>query len=469
MNKLHYAAIGAFLFTSLTAQIQNSGFEDSSNGTMNHWNIKKADSFDIQSDNTQAYKGKFSIKLSGKSTDDSPFQSFSQVVSLHAKEIQKIEISAYVKSEATNGSINLWAQVMDSKGEMIDFGNSDVQEQSITVNKDWTKYSLTFIIDKNTKSIKLGGVLLGAGTAWFDDFSIQKINFSNEEASKTSVKYIEDIKSIIKKNSIVTDKIDWNVIDSDLSKISKGMKTIKDTDPAVRYLMLTLQEAGDRHSFISSKEHSDKQNSTRPPAIEPESQLIDHSIGYISIPGFNSLNTKVGGEFTSKIQDMIKKLDSENNIKGWIVDLRNNTGGNMYPMITGLRYLIGEGTLGYFVQKDKKQAWTYIAQKDKYRIKNPQSKIAVLIGPDTASSGEATAIAFIGKNNVQLIGQPSAGFTSANEPFSLSDGKNLALATSYEMDKNGKIYTGKITPDIIVEQVPDKDMDLETAKKWITE
>lgn len=59
MNKLHYAAIGAFLFTSLTAQIQNSGFEDSSNGTMSHWNIKKAESFDIQSDTPKPIKGNF--------------------------------------------------------------------------------------------------------------------------------------------------------------------------------------------------------------------------------------------------------------------------------------------------------------------------------------------------------------------------------------------------------------------------
>ena len=36
-------------------------------------------------------------------------------------------------------------------------------------------------------------------------------------------------------------------------------------------------------------------------------------------------------------------------MKGWIVDLRGNFGGNMWPMLLSVEPLIGNGTLGYFV------------------------------------------------------------------------------------------------------------------------
>ncbi|MGH1516820.1 S41 family peptidase [Chryseobacterium sp. JK1] len=474
MTKLNYAVIGVLFFCSVNAQIQNSGFESMTDGLPNNWNIKKVDLYEGKIDYSQKFTGKSSIQLVGKPTDTKTFQSFSQKVPLDIQELQKIEISAYVKSENTTGRINLWTQVKDQNDEMIDFGNSDSQQKPIVLNNGWTKYSLTFNVDKNVKSLLLGGVLNGNGTVWFDDFEIKKIAFSKEEPSKVSAQYIQEFKDIVRKNSIFSSKLNWSTMDTNLDHLSKGMKTIEDTDPALNYIIQNLRQAGDNHSFIDGKERTQKQKIANANDAKPDSRLIDQNIGYISVPGFASINTEVGDHFALEIHNMIKKLDSENTIKGWIVDLRTNTGGNMYPMIGGLGSLIGEGTLGYFVDNGKKMPWIYKNRKfgsckikEPYELKSTQSKIAVLIGPRTASSGEATTIAFIGKTNVKLIGQPSAGYTSANQVYSLSDGKSLALATSYEMDRNGKVYYSKIDPDIKVDSQEGKDMDIETAKTWI--
>ena len=40
-------------------------------------------------------------------------------------------------------------------------------------------------------------------------------------------------------------------------------------------------------------------------------------------------------------------------------------------------------------------------------------------------------------------------------------------ASSYEMDRNGKVYYSKIDPDIRIDSQEGKDMDIETAKTWI--
>ena len=89
----------------------------------------------------------------------------------------------------------------------------------------------------------------------------------------------------------------------------------------------------------------------------------------------------------------------------------------MYPMISGIAPLLGNGKAGSFVDNGKiLNSWSV---KDGNLLVNDNAyitlqnncnpgkniKIALLIGPATASSGEATAISFIGKKNVKLIGE----------------------------------------------------------------
>lgn len=97
--------------------------------------------------------------------------------------------------------------------------------------------------------------------------------------------------------------------------------------------------------------------------------------------------------------------------------------------------------------------------------------MAVLVGPHTASSGEMTAISFIDNANVKLFGQPTAGFTTANQGFRLSNGAFLYLATSYTADKLFKIYKGRITPDVLVDKPANGNDDpaIDAASAWVLE
>ncbi|WBV57288.1 S41 family peptidase [Chryseobacterium daecheongense] len=75
------------------------------------------------------------------------------------------------------------------------------------------------------------------------------------------------------------------------------------------------------------------------------------------------------------------------------------------------------------------------------------------------------------KKNVKTFGQPSAGLTSANQGYELSDGRTLYLAVSYEMDRTGKEYKEGIQPDIMITPSEDKNVDavLQKATEWIME
>jgi carboxyl-terminal processing protease len=146
-------------------------------------------------------------------------------------------------------------------------------------------------------------------------------------------------------------------------------------------------------------------------------------------------------------------------------------------MLEGLLPLLGEGNFGYFyIPRYKAESnWLQTSKNistglGNYECKNKTFKIAVLIGARTGSSGEMTAISFMGKSNVKFFGQPSAGATTSNRTFTLKNGDMLLLASGYCMDRNKKTYTGKLIPDVVVEENnKEGNATVETAKKWLIE
>ncbi|MFC0610168.1 S41 family peptidase [Rufibacter quisquiliarum] len=183
-------------------------------------------------------------------------------------------------------------------------------------------------------------------------------------------------------------------------------------------------------------------------------------------------------QFANTIRSIIEKIDTENTVTGWIVDLRHNGGGNMWPMIAGLNALVEDGTAGYFVQGKLKIPWLNengkINGKQKpvntYKIKNKKVKIAILFDGKTGSSGEMTVVSFLRLPNVKSFGQKSAGYTTANYNFPLSNGGQLLLARTYVMDRTGKSYKGEITPDLAVSDLSNTKNDnvIKTAIEWLS-
>lgn len=146
----------------------------------------------------------------------------------------------------------------------------------------------------------------------------------------------------------------------------------------------------------------------------------------------------------------------------------------MWPMLLGLEPILGNGICGYFKDTDDNfNAWklsdgkvqigaNLVMELDRpFSLRNINKKVAVLIGHSTASSGEATAISFIGMQRTKLFGKDSAGQTTANAAFTMSDGAMMLLSTTTFVDRNRKIYGGTITPDFISSN-PKSD-----AAEWI--
>lgn len=297
--------------------------------------------------------------------------------------------------------------------------------------------------------------------------------------SSEACTYLENVISILEEKSVRRHLIEWKVLKEICYEKARGAKTSGDTYKAIYHALSMLE---DHHSVLLSPELVRYLDSgiRAQEAIEGiESRLLKQNIGYLSIPGFSSQCIKMQQQFALNIQQHIQALD-QHNVQKWIVDLRNDTGGSIWPMVLGLRPLIGEGIFGYFTDGHKPaEAWyfkeraVYVNDDEtcsldapSYQLHQSNLSIAVLVSENTASAGEATAIAFLGKDNVRLFGQKTAGMTTGNEEYVLSDGAMLAIATAYEADRKGRMYQDVIVPD---EEIVDDGGDtiLQSAMGWL--
>lgn len=294
---------------------------------------------------------------------------------------------------------------------------------------------------------------------------------------------VSEVSDIIKSKSLFSDSLNWNQINDSLTLLPFGKDDSTNNLLIFKFFTNKLRKAGDRHSFFLTQAQIKSFVKKNPEPREPEGKYLGNGIGLIKVPHyalFTSPNL-TQQDFANDIRSQIKKIDSQIEIKSWIADLRGNNGGDMWPMLGGLNALITDGIVGYFVgnKNQKEIAWESINGEigftnkiiDTYKVKKISKKIAILIDSKTASSGEMTAISFIGLANVKVFGQPSAGYVTANATINLSDGTQLNLATSNVADRTHKIYSGKIIPDVIVNTQPNSNIDetLETAKKWLLE
>ena len=190
---------------------------------------------------------------------------------------------------------------------------------------------------------------------------------------------------------------------------------------------------------------------------------VPSRVGYIRVDTYLS-GPSTPEEYAQRLQDQIR-LSDQSGVIGWIVDLRENRGGDMWPMILGVGPLLTLGTVGYFTYPDGSQlGWGYssgvvtmgwqrrIELTEAYSLTQGTgtARVAVVTSRATVSAGEAVAIAFRGQANVRSFGEPTCGRSTSNRAFELNDGAWLFLTTSTMTDRNQTHYGGPVVPHEVI-------------------
>jgi carboxyl-terminal processing protease len=287
--------------------------------------------------------------------------------------------------------------------------------------------------------------------------------------------YLTRLMDIMQANSANRLRIDWTSFRAQVAAAAGSAATIAETYPAIGVALGLLD---DHHSFYRRADGINGISNPRfpagcsVPAIATPS--VPDDIGYVRIPATSAQgNEQV--VFAEAIQQQIRDRDRDN-LAGWIVDLRGNGGGNMWPMLAGIGPVLGDGVVGYFAYPtNERTTWAFDGRSSVSNgfvavttsgvtLKRAAPRVAVLTNRAVASSGEALVVAFRGRPETRSFGSPTCGVPTANRAFNLTDGAQLYLTTSVDADRALVSYDSAIDPD---EAIADADATVQRAIQWL--
>ena len=301
--------------------------------------------------------------------------------------------------------------------------------------------------------------------------------------------FLDNAIDLMRQHALHGQSIDWVALRTEAFKRAGGAFNPIDTYPAIYWSLVQLGDPGSHLRLppglypdqIALLQQAEKEASSSAPAGArsqtvlstafssrrlPEGHIVTSqgtNFGYIVLPRCSAKDNDGLLLYAADVRRILTDLSAQNP-KGWIVDLRGNSGGNMWPMLTGIGPVLGDGVVGSFVAADGNITWFYQDGKTGTRnpagletvsltlddapvLMSPSAPVAILVDSGTASSAEAITIAFHGRPDTRFFGSRTAGKSTAVQPFKLDDGAELYLTTAVDADRTGKAFPDGLTPD----------------------
>ncbi len=326
----------------------------------------------------------------------------------------------------------------------------------------------------------IAGVLLLGGCGGSSSSPTQP---SSGTASAAARGYLDELIGVMQAHSINRLKIDWASFRSAVYASAGASQTVYSA--VASGVPTALRLLGDHHSLYLTSQGTYIYNPDPLPCSDNRwwpTVSVPDAIGYVAV-STNFQDPSPATQLAVSIQEGIRARDNAH-IVGWIVDLRGNGGGNMYPMIAGIGPVLGEGLAGAFIGPtgvvdgrwgyNSGAAWFEVGSSNSsgavvtvptpYQPMQRNPKVAVLTNCLVGSSGEAVVVAFRGRPNTRSFGTPTGGLSTANQGFFLSDGGTLLLTVSTMADRNLTAYGGAIPPD---EVIGDPGTAVARAIEWL--
>lgn len=204
-------------------------------------------------------------------------------------------------------------------------------------------------------------------------------------------------------------KVDWPALRSKAMTLARleGVQTTEDVWPTIEFVLTNL---GDNHSRLVLPSAADALLAGVGSG-QPSGGRLPGGVGYLHLPQLTAPSeSALGRQYSTTAQQFIREADAQATC-GWIVDLRQNGGGDMWPMLAGVGPILGPGQAGSFVDAaGQRQPWRYQDSKalldgtvmaavvgSASVLKRLLPPVAILMDRATASAAEAVVVAFEGR------------------------------------------------------------------------
>ncbi|MBU5654770.1 S41 family peptidase [Corynebacterium aurimucosum] len=252
-------------------------------------------------------------------------------------------------------------------------------------------------------------------------------------------------------NTAMVDTAALSGIYGESEEFQRAREAFKEDPTNTELLDAAINAAGGKHSKVFSTEKEKAAESTEP--------SVDFEDGVLraTVP---SIGRHDDGQ--AYADTLAQGLAAHPEACAAVVDLRGNDGGDMGPMYAGLSPLLPDGTALSFVSR----MGTTDVVIDGNSVTGGGTAtttaggkldvpVAVLTDGETASSAEATLLAFRGLDNVRTFGEPTAGYASANVVLDYPDGRSLMLTTAKDKARTGEEFA----EDPIAPDAPESELD----------
>ena len=381
-----------------------------------------------------------------------------------------VTLSAELRATSAPQGASLWAIVAGVDGAIA---APDTRDTPVRGSTDWTPVALTLRIDPRAKNLGFGLRFDGGGMIEARNVRLIAARRITAATAPAAQSYLDSTIRLVKARAYWSDTITWSVLSAEVQALAKGAAAPTETYEAIRYLLSRL---GDHHGFFAAP----KSVSTSPPPnaspaavfLAVDVRSIGRGIARVTMPSYASTDSAVSRQYVVQLHARLAAARGDARC-GWVLDLRNNGGGNMWPMLAGLNPLLGDGPLGFFVARDGSRSTPWNARLPTGYSLAQQLRgldsvpVAVLYGPNTGSSGEAVAIAFVNRPNTRSFGLSTAGFANANENLRLADGATVYVMHALDADRLGKVYGKQLEPDERIGASGGGDMTLQAASAWL--
>lgn len=168
-------------------------------------------------------------------------------------------------------------------------------------------------------------------------------------------------------------------------------------------------------------------------------EMLDNGIAYIQITEFDNITVDQFAEALAVARG--------SGMKGLVLDLRSNPGGNLSAVVEISRMLLPEGLIVYTEDRD--------GNRDEYKCDGSRElevPLVVLVNGNSASASEILAGAIKDYGIGTLLGTTTFGKGIVQRPVELSDGSAVKLTISaYYTPSGTNIHGVGIEPDVVCE------------------
>ena len=239
-------------------------------------------------------------------------------------------------------------------------------------------------------------------------------------------------------------------VDGEEKESAQDLADAMQGDPGTKVTIIVLRDD-------KEKEFSLIRGDVKGSTVESKT-LSEENIGYVKIRSF--------GEDTYSLFESAISSFEKAEVKGLIIDLRDNPGGLFAEGVKIADRLLPEGMIAYTVNKE--------GEKENYNsdAKKTTLPVVALVNENTASTAELLAAAIKAGEGGKVVGTKTYGKGVTQETHIFNDNTAVSITVSEFFASDGNKINGKgVSPDKVVNQSNKEgdDAQLDAAIKLIKE